>query len=113
MRTSDNTHPAKADDGNTLVAELLAHKQAHTDAVKHTSKANPFLTYYKTSDGIELTYPGSLRAAKDETLPLYIVAKENPIQSFSLIARKVIPNTLGSLSKNELRNALGSLLDNA
>jgi hypothetical protein len=44
---------------------------------------------------------------------LYIVAKENPIQSLSLIARKVIPNTLGSLSKNELRNALGSLLDNA
>lgn len=114
MPISNVIAPAKDDSGNTLVAELLAHKKAYKVAAKKTSEANPFLRYYKHGDGVELSFSESLRAvADDETSPLYIVAKDNPIQSFSLIARKTLPNKLGTLSDRELRSALGTLLDNA
>lgn len=114
MRTSDTTL-AKVnpkDSGNSLVNELLKYNVAYDEAVETVTEANPFLTYYG-GDQIEMTFPGSLREASDQHRSLYIVAPDNPIESFSLIARKVIPNTLASLPKSALRKALGTLLDNA
>lgn len=113
MHTYNTTPPGRGDQGNTLVAALLAHKEVYKVAKKETSEKNPFFTYYRGSEGVELDFPGSLKAARDETQALYIVAPDNPIQSFSLIQRKALPNTLGTLPNSDLRRALGTLLDNA
>jgi hypothetical protein len=115
MRTSDTTlaRVNPKDSGNSLVNELLKYNVAYDEAVETVTEDNPFLTYYGGSEQIEMTFPGSLRQAADQHRSLYIVAPDNPIESFSLIARKVIPNTLASLPKSALRKALGTLLDNA
>jgi len=114
MRTSNTTlaDTNTKDGGNSLVNELLKYNAAYTEAEETVTEANPFLTYYG-GDQIELAFPSSLRDASNDHRALYIVAPDNPIESFSLIARKVIPNTLGKLSKSALRQALGTLLDNA
>lgn len=114
MRTSDTTLADSGfhDSGNTLVNELIQYKQAYVKAEDTVSEDNPFLTYYGGGNQIELAFP-SLSDATSEHNSLYIVAPDDPMQSFSLIARKVVPNKLGELSKDHLRRVLGTLLDNA
>lgn len=114
MRTSDTTlaDVNPKDGGNSLVNELLKYNAAYVEAEETVTEANPFLTYF-AGDELSLEFPTSLRAASDDHRALYIVAPDNPIESFSLIARKVIPNTLSKLPKEALRKALGTLLDNA
>jgi hypothetical protein len=114
MRTSDTTLADVnfKDGGNSLVNELLKYNEAYVKAEEHVTEANPFLMYF-AGDKTEVDFPGSLREAADDHRSLYIVAPDNPIESFSLIKRKTVPNTLASLPKSALRRALGTLLDNA
>jgi hypothetical protein len=114
MRTSDTTlaDVNPKDGGNSLVNELLKYNAAYAEAAEGVTEKNPFLTYY-AGDTLSVEFPDSLQEASDDHRSLYIVAPDNPIESFSLIARKVIPNTLGKLPKDALRKALGTLLDNA
>lgn len=114
MRTSDTTLADSGfhDSGNTLVNELIQYKQAYIKAEEGVSEENPFLTYYGGGNQIELAFP-TLKDASADPHSLYIVAPDDPMQSFSLIARKTIPNKLAELPNDQLRRALGTLLDNA
>ena len=109
--TQDRAHDD--DEGNTLLSELLSYNVAYRTAKKKTTAEHPFMAFYNTADEIEMEFHGSAKQANDSTNALYIVAPDNPIQSFSLIARKEVPNSLGELPKDALRRALGTLLDKA
>jgi hypothetical protein len=99
--------------GNPLLSELLGYDVAYRKATKLVTKDQPFLSFYRSADEIELDHPETAKAASDDPHAMYIVAPDSAIQSFSLIKRVALPNKLGDLPKNALRKALGTLLDNA
>jgi hypothetical protein len=114
MYISDNTPGKGPNYANTLVSELLAYGQAYNKAKEKTSEENPFLQYNGGGSTQTLTFFDSPTAAKkNASQALYIVAPDNPMETFSLIKRKVVKNDLRDLPKDIMRQALGTLLDNA
>lgn len=114
MYISDNTPGKGPNYANTLVSELLAYGQAYNKAKEKTSEENPFLQYTKGGSTQSLRFFDSPENAKDDqSQALYIVAPDNPLETFSLIKRKVVKNGLKNLPKDIMRQALGTLLDNA
>lgn len=107
MSTSSST-PA-----NGLISELLAYGGSYSKAKKVSTEKQPFLAYSRDSGKIEVTAKKSLKAVAEDAASSYIVAPNNPIASFSMIKRKLLPNKLGDLKGSALRQALGTILDNA
>jgi hypothetical protein len=114
MYISDNTPGKGPNYANTLVSELLTYGKAYAKAKETTSEENPFLQYTQGGSSQTLRFFDDPKGAKEnQSQALYIVAPDNPLETFSLIKRKVVKNDLKDLPKDILRQALGTLLDNA
>lgn len=105
MRTLSTTQ-VDSDHGNSLVAELLGYEQAYEEAKDKVTAADPFIKYFDDNKEITLSDDDAHDAHS-----LYIVAPNDPMESFSLIPRVAKKNKLGKLSKDALRRILGNLLD--